>query len=217
MAPYYPVYLDVRDRRCVIVGGGQIAEGKVAALLESGARICLISPEVTDEIQDMANSGALSLEKREYRDGDLEGAFIAIAATDDSALNERISREATARNVPLNVVDVTHLCTFIAPSIVRRGEVTVAISTAGLSPALARKLRVELQDSPALDYADMAPMLSEVRLELRSEGAVIDAEHWQTCLNRELVTLFYADREAAKQSLKRALLDGAASGVSAAQ
>ena len=217
MAPYYPVYLDVRDRRCVIVGGGQIAEGKVAALLESGARICIVSPEVTDEIQDMADSGALTLEKREYRDGDLEGAFIAIAATDDPDLNERISREATARNVPLNVVDVTHLCTFIAPSIVRRGEVTVAISTAGLSPALARKLRVELQDSPALDYADLAPMLSEVRLELRSEGAVIDAEHWQTCLNRELVALFRTDRDAAKKALKQALLEGAASGVSAAQ
>ena len=217
MAPYYPVYLDVRDRRCVIVGGGQVAEGKIAALLESGAEVCIISPEVTGEIQGMADTGMISLEKREYRDGDLEGAFIAIAAIDDSALNERVSREATARNVPLNVVDVTHLCTFIAPSIVRKGEVTVAISTAGLSPALARKLRVELQNSPALDYADLAPILSEVRLELRSEGAVIDAEHWQACLSRELVTLFHTDREAAKQSLKRALLEGAATGVSAAQ
>ena len=217
MAPYYPVYLDVRDRRCVIVGGGQVAEGKIAALLESGARIFIISPEVTETIQGMADTGMIGLEKREYRDGDLEGAFIAIAATDDSALNERISREATARNVPLNVVDVTHLCTFIAPSIVRKGEVTVAISTAGLSPALARKLRMELQDSPALDYADLAPILSEVRLELRSEGAVIDADHWQTCLSRDLVALFNTDREAAKQSLKQALLDGAASGVSAAK
>ena len=96
----------------------------------------------------MADAGMISLEKREYLDGDLEGAFIAIAATDDSALNERISREATARNVPLNVVDVTHLCTFIAPSIVRKGEVTVAISTAGLSPALARKLRDGTAEQP---------------------------------------------------------------------
>ena len=217
MAPYYPVFLDVRDRSCVIVGGGQIAEGKIAALLESGARIRMISPEVTDEIQDMADSGAVRLEKREYRDGDLEGAFIAIAATDDPALNERISREAAARNVPLNVVDVTHLCTFIAPAVVRRGEVTVAISTAGLSPALARKLRVELQDSPSLDYADLAPMLSEVRLELRSEGAPVDTERWQDCLTPELVALHSTDREAAKAALKRALLDGAQPEGSAAQ
>ena len=217
MAPYYPVYLDVKERCCVIVGGGQIAEGKIAALLECGAQIRMISPEVTDEVQDMADTGALRLEKREYRDGDLEGAFIAIAATDDSSLNRRIAQEAEERNVPLNVVDVTHLCTFIAPAVVRRGEVTAAISTGGLSPALARKLREELQASPALDYADMAPMLSEVRLELRQEGTVVAADHWQTCLNRDILALYYKDRDAAKKALKEALLQGPASVEGAAQ
>ena len=216
MAPYYPVYLDVKERCCVIVGGGQIAEGKIAALLECGAQIRMISPEVTDEVQDMADTGALRLEKREYRDGDLEGAFIAIAATDDSSLNRRIAQEAEERNVPLNVVDVTHLCTFIAPAVVRRGEVTAAISTGGLSPALARKLREELQASPALDYADMAPMLSEVRLELRKEGTAVAADHWQTCLNRDILALYYKDRDAAKKALKEALLQGTASGEGAA-
>ena len=211
MAPYYPVYLDVKERCCVIVGGGPIAEGKIAALLECGAQIRMISPEVTDEIQDMADTGVLRLEKREYLDGDLEGAFIAIAATDDSSLNRRIAQEAEERNVPLNVVDVTHLCTFIAPAVVRRGEVTAAISTGGLSPALARKLREELQASPALDYADMAPMLSEVRLELRQEGTAVDADHWQTCLNRDVLALYYKDRYAAKKALKEALLQGPAS------
>ncbi len=211
MAPYYPVYLDVKERCCVIVGGGPIAEGKIAALLECGAQISMISPEVTDEVQDMADTGALRLEKREYRDGDLEGAFIAIAATDDSSLNRRIAQEAEERNVPLNVVDVTHLCTFIAPAVVRRGEVTAAISTGGLSPALARKLREELQASPALDYADMAPMLSEVRLELRQEGTAVAADHWQTCLNRDILALYYKDRDAAKKALKEALLKGPAS------
>ena len=216
MAPYYPVYLDVKERCCVIVGGGQIAEGKIATLLECGAQIRMISPEVTDEVQDMADTGALRLEKREYRDGDLEGAFIAIAATDDSSLNRRIAQEAEERNVPLNVVDVTHLCTFIAPAVVRRGEVTAAISTGGLSPALARKLREELQASPALDYADMAPMLSEVRLELRQEGTAVAADHWQTCLNRDILALYYKDRDAAKKALKEALLQGPASGEGAA-
>ena len=217
MAPYYPVYLDVKERCCVIIGGGQIAEGKIAALLECGAQIRMISPEVTDEVQDMADTGVLSLEKREYRDGDLEGAFIAIAATDDSSLSRRIAKEAEERNVPLNVADVTHLCTFIAPAVVRRGEVTAAISTGGLSPALARKLRVELQASPALDYADMAPMLSEVRLELRQEGTAVDADHWQTCLNRDILALYYNDRDAAKKALKEALLKGTESVEGAAQ
>ena len=217
MAPYYPVYLDVKERCCVIVGGGQIAEGKIAALLECGAQIRMISPEVTDEVQDMADTGVLSLEKREYRDGDLEGAFIAIAATDDSSLSRRIAKEAEERNVPLNVADVTHLCTFIAPAVVRRGEVTAAISTGGLSPALARKLRVELQASPVLDYADMAPMLSEVRLELRQEGTAVDADHWQSCLNRDILALYYKDSDAAKKALKEALLKGPASVEGVAQ
>ena len=217
MAPYYPVYLDVKERCCVIVGGGPIAEGKIAALLECGAQIRMISPEVTDEVQDMADTGALRLEKREYRDGDLEGAFIAIAATDDTSLSRRIAKEAGERNVPLNVADVTHLCTFIAPAVVRRGEVTAAISTGGLSPALARKLRVELQASPALDYADMAPMLSEVRLELRQEGTAVDADHWQSCLNRDILALYYKDSDAAKKALKEALLKGPASVEGVAQ
>ena len=108
--------------------------------------------------------------------------------------------------VLLNVADVTHLCNFIAPSVVRKGEVTVAISTAGLSPALARKLRETLEVSHALDYADMTPLLAEVRGELRGEGNVINADHWQACLTQELLDLFYRDRDAAKATLKEALL-----------
>ena len=212
MAPYYPVFLDVRERLCVIIGGGQIAEGKIASLLECGASIKMISLEVTAEVQGMADSGILRLEKRAYRDGDLEGAFVAIAATDDNSVNREIVREAEMRNVLLNVADVTHLCTFIAPSVVRKGDVTVAISTAGLSPALARKLREELEVSSVLDYADLAPMLSEVRLELRKEGARIDPDHWQTCLNQEILAMYHSDKLAAKKSLKEALLQGSPSG-----
>ena len=212
MAPYYPAFLDVKDRLCLIIGGGQIAEGKIASLLECGAQIKMISPEVTAEVQGMADAGILRVEKREYRDGDLEGAFVAIAATDDNSVNREITREAEKRNVLLNVVDVTHLCTFIAPSVVRKGEVTVAISTAGLSPALARKLREELEVDPVLDYADLAPMLSEVRLELRKEGAKIDPDHWQSCLNQEILTMYHSDKNAAKKSLKEALLQGIQAG-----
>ncbi|MDA0988504.1 MAG: bifunctional precorrin-2 dehydrogenase/sirohydrochlorin ferrochelatase [Chloroflexi bacterium] len=211
MAPYYPAFLDVKDRLCVIIGGGQIAEGKIASLLECGAKIKMISPEVTSEVQGMADADILRLEKREYQVGDMEGAFLAIAATDDTDVNRQITQEAETRNVLLNVVDITHLCTFIAPSVVRKGDVTVAISTAGLSPALARKLREELEVSPILDYADMAPMLSEVRLELRQEGAVVPADHWQTCLNQEVLALYHSDKIVAKKTLKEALLQGVSS------
>ena len=212
MAPYYPAFLDLRDRLCVIIGGGQIAEGKIASLLECGAKIKMISPEVTTQVQGMADAGILRLEKRKYEQGDLDGAFIAIAATNDNSVNREIAEEAEKRNVLLNVVDVTHLCTFIAPSVVKKGEVTVAISTSGLSPALARKLREELEVDPVLDYAYMAPMISEVRLELRKEGAVIPADHWQTCLSQEILTIYNSDKIAAKRALKEALLQGVLSG-----
>lgn len=206
MAPYYPVYLDVKDRLCVIIGGGPIGEGKIASLLECGANIRMICPDVTEDVQDMADTGVIHLEKRVYEEGDLEGAFVVIAATDDNTVNRRIADEAEMLGVLLNVADVTHLCNFIAPSVVRKGEVTVAISTAGLSPALARKLRETLEVSHALDYADMTPLLAEVRGELRGEGNVINADHWQACLTQELLDLFYRDRDAAKTTLKEALL-----------
>ena len=208
MAPYYPVFLAVKDRSCVIIGGGTIAEGKIASLLECGAKIRMIAPEVTPGIQKLADNGTISLENRQYLEGDLDGAFIAIAATDNNSVNRRIAQEAEARNILLNVVDVTHLCTFIAPAVVRKGEVTVAISTAGLSPALARRLREELEVDPALDYAELAPMLSEVRLELRKEGARIDADHWQSCLNRDVIAMYRRDKDAARKALKEALLAG---------
>ena len=206
MIPYYPVYLAIKDRLCVIIGGGQIAEGKIASLLECGGNIRMIAPEVTDEVQDMADSGVLKLEKREYREGDLEGAFVAIAATDDNAVQRRIKAEAERLGVLLNVADVTHLCDFIAPSVVRKGEVTVAISTAGVSPALARKLRETLEVSRDLAYADMASLLGEVRGELRREGNIVHPDHWQTCLTQELLDLFYKDRDAARAALKESLL-----------
>ena len=206
MTPYYPVYLAIKDRLCVIIGGGQIAEGKIAALLECGGNIRMIAPEVTQEVQDMADSGALALEKREYREGDLEGAFVAIAATDDNAVQRRIKAEAERLGILLNVADVTHLCDFIAPSVVRKGEVTVAISTAGVSPALARKLRETLEVSRDLAYADMASLLGEVRGELRREGNIVHPDHWQTCLTQELLDLFYKDRDAARAVLKESLL-----------
>ncbi len=206
MTPYYPVYLAIKDRLCVIIGGGQIAEGKIASLLECGGNIRMIAPEVTEDVQDMADSGVLKLEKREYREGDLEGAFVAIAATDDNAVQRRIKAEAERLGVLLNVADVTHLCDFIAPSVVRKGEVTVAISTAGVSPALARKLRETLEVSRDLAYADMASLLGEVRGELRGEGNIVHPDHWQTCLTQELLDLFYRDRDAARAALKESLL-----------
>ncbi len=138
MPAYYPVFIDVNNRRCVVIGGGNIGEEKVVKLLECDAAVVVVSPEVSGGVRQLADEDKVTWVQREYQGGDLEGAFIAIAATDDNAANRLIAQEAEERNVLLNVVDVTHLCTFIAPSVARRGDVTVATSTGGASPALAR-------------------------------------------------------------------------------
>jgi precorrin-2 dehydrogenase/sirohydrochlorin ferrochelatase len=208
---YYPVFIDVVDRTCVVIGGGKIGEEKVRKLLESGAKVSIISPEVTDGVRGLVASDGekVTWAQREYQRGDLKDAFIAIAATDDTRVNTQISEEANERNVLLNVVDVTHLCTFIAPSVARRGEVTIAVSTGGASPALARKFREELTASTLIEYADLAPLLSVARNELKEMGVKVAPDHWQTCITDDLLTMVQDGKdEEAKKTLMADLLNG---------
>lgn len=210
MTTYYPVYLNLRGRRCVIIGGGTVAEGKIARLLDSGARICVISPDATPGIRQFVTDGSVQWEQRKYRDGDLEGAFIAIAATNVREVNRRIFEEANERGVMLNAVDDPPNCSFIAPSIVQRGPVTLAISTGGVSPALARKLRESLQTSDDLAWADLASVLAVARAHLREIGLLssIDPELWQRCITPELLTMAHEGREAEAAELLLAGLMG---------
>ena len=189
MPRYYPAFIDVRDRDCIVIGGGAMGEEKAIKLLECGARVRVISPSVTSSVKDLESQGRLTWTQRHYRRGDLERAFIAIAATDDDAMNRQIAREAEERNVLLNVVDVTHLCTFIAPSVARRGEVTVATSTGGASPALARTFREKIEHSRILEYADLAPLLSDARAHLKRERLKVSPDHWQDCITEELLDI----------------------------
>jgi len=208
---YYPVFIDVVDRTCVVIGGGKIGEEKVRKLLECGAKVSIISPEVTEGVRGIvaSDNDEVTWAQREYQRGDLKDAFIAIAATDDTRVNTQISEEAEERNVLLNVVDVTHLCTFIAPSIARRGEVTIAVSTGGASPALARKFREELTASTLLEYADLAPLLSIARSELKQMGVRVAPDHWQTCINDDLLAMVQDGKdEEAKKTLMANLLNG---------
>ena len=198
MTAYYPVYLNLENRRCVIIGGGGVAEGKIARLRESGAVIGVVSPDATPGIRQMAADGILRWEPRLYRPGDLEGAFIAIAATNDREVNRAVYKEAEARGVMLNAVDDPPNCSFIAPSIVQRGPVTVAISTGGASPALARKLRESLQVSGDLAWADLAGVMAAARARLRQQGLLtaIDPEQWQVCITPELLQMAQNGQEA---------------------
>ena len=195
MSDYYPVYLNLKGRPCVILGGGRVAEGKISRLREAGARITVISPQVTPAIRAAAQEGHLNWCDREYQDGDLLQAFLAIAATNVRGVNRQIFQEAERQNVLLNVVDDAPLCTFIAPSIVERGPVTLAISTAGASPALARKLRESLTHDPVLDWADLAGVMSQVRSQVKKRGAVVDPQRWQCCLSSQLLDLARSGRQ----------------------
>ena len=193
-----------------MIGGGDLGEEKVVKLLECDAGVVVISADVTDRVRELAENGSVEWIRRDYEYGDLERAFIAIANTGDDAVDRVISREAEERNVLLNVVDVTHLCTFIAPSVARRGEVTVATSTGGASPALARTFREKLEASRILEYADLAPLLSDARAELRCRGLRVSPDHWQTCITEELLDMAQSDRkDEARERLLSGLLSAA--------
>ena len=179
-----------------MVGGGPIAEGKVRNLIKHPCDVVLISPDATDSLAKWAGEGRFEWQKREYREGDLKGAFLAIGATGVLEVDRLMAEEAERERVLLNVVDYVPLCMFIAPSIVERGPVTFAISTSGASPALARKLRESMQENELLDYAEIAGLLSKARMEVKRRGWKIPPDRWQEVIDRKLVEAVREGREA---------------------
>jgi siroheme synthase-like protein len=208
MTEYYPVYLNLAGKRCVIVGGGTVAQGKIAALRQAGASITLISPDATPGIQRAAQRGDVEWLVRKYQPGDLEGTFIAVAATNVWHVNREIYEEADRLGVLLNVVDDPDLCTFIAPSIVKKGPVTLAISTGGASPALARKLRETLVDDANLKWADLSEVLGRARKLIKEQRKVVDPDRWQCCITEDLLQMAQqGQEEPALKALLSRLLD----------
>ena len=212
MPRYYPIFLDVQDRRAVVFGGDHEAERKARYLVECGANVTLFSPEsaLTTGLQELTKLGSVDLVPRGYVPGDLEGAWLAIVAdTSDEETNRLIHEEARDRNVVLNVMDVTHLCTFIAPAIVHRKDVTVAVSTAGTSPALARRLRERMSDTEhcrCLEWADLGPVLAAVRADVRSRHVPVTPQDWQDSMTGDLLEQFKGgDHSGAKAELTRRL------------
>ena len=161
--PFYIACLKLTGRRCVVVGGGEIGLEKVEGLLACDGRVVLIAPEAEDELQALAAEGSIEWLRRQYQPGDLEATFIAIAATNDTDVNIRVYEDAEARAMLVNVVDVPPLCNFILPAIVRTGPLAIAISTAGASPALAKRIKAEIAEVYGEPYARLAMLLNEVR------------------------------------------------------
>ncbi len=161
--PYYPIYIDIEDRAVLIVGGGAVCARKAETMMRYGARVTIVSPEITEEIAAWEQSGVLAVHRKMYMESDLEGASIVIASTDDPCVNARVARDCRRRRIPVNVVDVTHLCEFIVPAIIEKGSIQIAISTGGKSPALARTLKEDLQRTIGPEYAEVNDLLGTLR------------------------------------------------------
>src|SRR5579875_1748514 len=161
--PFYIACLRLRGRRCVVVGGGEIALEKVEGLLACDAEVTLVAPRAVPELAELAAEGSIAWRRREYRAEDLDGCLIAIAATGDTDVNIDVFNDAEVRSMLVNVVDVPPLCNFILPAIVRTGPLAVAISTAGASPALATRMKREIAELFGTAYAELAVMLNDVR------------------------------------------------------
>ena len=213
MPRYYGVFVDIQDRRCLVFGGdAHEGERKVKYLLECGGQVTLFSSEddTSDNLKALARAGEINWVKRGYKSGDLASAWIVIVAdTSDAAVNHAISVEAAERNILLNVMDVTPLCTFIAPALIQRQDVTVAVSTAGTSPALARRLRERISDHDhcrCLQWADMGPMLADVRKDVRSRELQVTPEDWAQSITDDMLRAFQnGEPDAARDMLVEAL------------
>ena len=207
MSDYYPIMLNVRDQRCVVIGGGEVAERKVIAFLECGAAVCVISPNISPELRRLCDDRQIQVINRDYRTGDLSNALVAIAATDDPNVNASVFSEGKEKGILTNVVDDPEKSTFIVPSMLRRGDLLISISTSGRSPALARKIRTELEQQYGPEYALLAEIISEVRSEIKDGGIHVDSETWQKSMNIDklLALLRKGDAKGAKEQLITAL------------
>lgn len=163
MANLFPMFVKLAGRKCLVVGGGPVAEGKVEGLLSCQATVALVAPEVTDKIARWNDQGRLTWHARQFQPSDLEGAFLVVAATGVDTVNESVFREAEARGILCNAVDEPERCHFYYPAIVRRGPLQIAISTGGLSPALASRLRAELEAQFGPEYERWIEELGALR------------------------------------------------------
>ncbi len=201
---YYPIMLDVKGRPVLVVGGGSVAERKVRTLLQLGAAVTVISSQVTSFLDDLCQNGAIVLHMRSYREGDLEGAELVFAATDDQEVNIQIAAEARARKIYLNVADTPELCDFILPAIFNQGDLVFAISTGGKSPALAKKIREDLPGIFGPEYRYLTELLGAVREKIL-EAQGLQEEHARK-LNRFVRTdILEFIRQGRKEEIERLL------------
>jgi len=205
---YYPVSLNIQGKRCVVIGGGKVALRKVKMLLDCGANVSVISLKPHPDIAKLSKERAIHLIQRDYEAQDLKGAVIAIACTDVKEVNRKVADEAKKAGILVNVADDPEPSDFIIPAFFRRGNLTLAVSTSGVSPALARKIRMKLEKSFGEEYASLLSLIGEVRSTLKEKGYIVDAEAWQEALDLDLLIQLVrsGQRKKAKAILLRKLI-----------
>lgn len=210
MTTGYPAILLLDGRLAVVIGGGQVSERKVRTLREAGAKVRLVADSVTSKLRDLADAGEIELVERRYVPGDLGGAVVAVAATDDEEVNRGVYAEAMEAGIPVNVVDNTALCTFIAPSIIRRGDLVVAISTGGAAPALAVRIRERLEREFGEEYARFLALTAELRETVDVPGDQDErAKAWYRVIDSDVFDLVRAgDMDAARERAVALLTGG---------
>ena len=188
---YYPVHLKIENRNCLVVGGGGVGTRKVKTLLECGARVTVISMELSRELRELAESGDIDLEQRSYRSEDLNGMFLVIGATNDMKLNRQISNDAEQLNTLCNIADRPEVCNFILPAIVRRDDLVITVSTSGKSPAMAKKLRKALENQYGEEYGELLRLMGAIRKKLLRQAHEPEAHKplFEQLINSDLVEM----------------------------
>lgn len=207
---YYPVFLDIAGKPAVIIGGGLVALRKAEGLLDAGAQVTIVSPTLHPDLDALVAAGRIKHVAREYSPGDLEGHLLAFVGTDDRSVNAAVAREGKQRGVWVNAVDDPPNCDFIMPSVVRRGDIILAVSTSAGSPAMARKLREDLQELLTEEYALMLDLATQVRQELLDRGVTVEPDVWNSALDADIRRLLAQGHlDEAKERLLRSLLEPA--------
>jgi len=200
---YYPVNLDIQNRNCLVVGGGSVGTRKVTTLLNCSAQVTVVSPEATARLLEMAASGSIELKKRAFRPSDLDGMFLVVGATDNEDLNREIHKGAERLGLLCNIADRPEACNFILPSIVNRGDLIIAISTSGKSPAFAKKLRKELEKKFGKEYAAFLKLMGAIRKKLLSQKHEPEAHKhlFEQLIDKGLLALIKAGKNDAIDAL----------------
>ncbi|MGH2441614.1 MAG: precorrin-2 dehydrogenase/sirohydrochlorin ferrochelatase family protein [Chloroflexota bacterium] len=203
---FYPIALDLHRKSCLVAGGTEIAADKVEGLLAAGARVTVASPVAIDRIAHLARAGRIAWSPRTYRSSDLAGVYLAYGASDDLPLNARLAAECRARGILVNAVDDPPNCDFFAMALVRRGDLQIAISTNGRSPAFARWVRERLEDSLPGEYGTLLALLASIRAQMKREDGIPPYERWKEALSAAVLAHVRAgDGDAARDLLVQSL------------